>query len=69
VGLKHAELYGEFRFTANFAGHTGSIAALACDPNAKLLVSGSFDTTVRLWQLDEAGDVRAERLNEGIRAR
>ncbi len=36
----------------NFVGHTGSIAALASDPSGKLLVSGSFDTTVRLWQID-----------------
>jgi WD40 repeat protein len=57
------------QFTANFAGHTGSIAALACDPQAKLLVSGSFDTTIRLWQLDEASDARAERVIEGIRSR
>jgi WD40 repeat protein len=28
-------------------GHTGSVAALACD--GQVLVSGSFDTTVRCW--------------------
>ena len=32
-------------------GHTGSVAAL--DANGKWLVSGSFDTTVRLWPLPE----------------
>src|SRR5205085_2071483 len=33
------------------AGHTGSISALATDPTGKQLVSGSFDTTVRVWPL------------------
>jgi WD40 repeat protein len=31
------------------AGHTGSVAAL--DTTSSLLVSGSFDTTVRLWTI------------------
>jgi WD40 repeat protein len=30
-------------------GHTGSVAALACD--GSVLISGSFDTTVRVWDL------------------
>lgn len=34
-------------------GHTGSVAALACDGSASLLVSGSYDTTLRVWNLDE----------------
>lgn len=32
-------------------GHTGSVASLAS--NVETLVSGSFDTTVRVWQLQE----------------
>ena len=32
-------------------GHTGSVATL--DVNDTWLVSGGFDTTVRLWNLDE----------------
>ena len=51
---------------ANFKGHTGSVAALACDPAGKLLVSGSFDATVRVWQLDGASGVRAERIGPAI---
>jgi WD40 repeat protein len=32
-------------------GHTGSVAALACDGTGATLVSGSYDTTVRVWNL------------------
>jgi len=33
-------------------GHTGSVASLACDRGQGVLVSGSFDTTIRLWNLN-----------------
>ena len=36
--------------TARLDGHTGSVSALAFDRG--LLVSGSYDTTVRLWKID-----------------
>ena len=39
------------RLISQLLGHTGSVAAL--DANQNLLVSGSFDTTVRLWPLPE----------------
>jgi WD40 repeat protein len=32
-------------------GHTGTVAALACDSHGTTLVSGSYDTTVRIWNL------------------
>ncbi|MBN1396225.1 MAG: hypothetical protein JW959_14475, partial [Pirellulales bacterium] len=32
-------------------GHTGSITALVFDPASERLISGGFDTTVRLWNL------------------
>ena len=39
------------RLISQLTGHTGSVAAL--DANQTWLVSGSFDTTVRLWPLPE----------------
>jgi WD40 repeat protein len=47
--------------TARLSGHTGSVAAL--DFNDEILVSGSFDTTVRIWPVDRSPvrDDRAER--------
>ena len=40
-------------------GHTGTVAALAWDATANTLLSGGFDTTVRVWQIkgDAAGRV------------
>ena len=32
-------------------GHTGSVATLAYDPASAMIISGSFDTTVRVWKL------------------
>jgi WD40 repeat protein len=32
-------------------GHTGSVASLAYDPSSNTVISGSFDTTVRVWRL------------------
>jgi len=34
----------------HLVGHTGSISSLAWDDLGKVMVSGSFDTTVRIWQ-------------------
>ena len=35
-------------------GHQGSVSALAFHPTASILVSGSYDTTVRVWNLGSA---------------
>ncbi len=35
-------------------GHTGTVAALAASADGRMLVSGSFDTTVRVWSLGES---------------
>jgi WD40 repeat protein len=34
-------------------GHTGSVSTLACDSAGTTLVSGSYDTTVRIWHLGD----------------
>jgi WD40 repeat protein len=38
---------------SRLVGHTGTVAALACDSTGRILVSGSYDTTIRIW--DRAG--------------
>ena len=48
--------------TDRLLGHTGSVAALAFDRQSGLFISGSFDTTVRVWKLnssDASGDTTA----------
>jgi len=44
--------------TEALVGHTGSVAALAFDPDSRTIISGSFDTTIRVWRLDEPGGTR-----------
>ena len=39
--------------TKELVGHTGSVAALACDRTGATLVSGSYDTTLRIWNLSD----------------
>jgi WD40 repeat protein len=38
--------------TNRLQGHTGSVATLAFDSTSSTVISGSFDTTVRVWKLD-----------------
>ncbi len=33
-------------------GHTGTVASLACNAEGTVLVSGGFDTSIRIWKLD-----------------
>ncbi|MCH8043267.1 MAG: WD40 repeat domain-containing protein [Planctomycetes bacterium] len=44
------------RRLARLEGHTGSVAAMAYDRSTKLLVTGSYDTTIRLWKLDNLNE-------------
>src|SRR6476646_5833265 len=37
--------------TTQLVGHTGTVAALACDSTGNVLVSGSYDTTLCIWNL------------------
>ena len=36
---------------SQLVGHTGTVAALACDGTGNVLVSGSYDTTLCIWNL------------------
>jgi WD40 repeat protein len=39
------------KVTVELVGHTGSVASLDCDATGTVVVSGSYDTTVRIWHL------------------
>ncbi|MEO1495699.1 MAG: WD40 repeat domain-containing protein [Planctomycetota bacterium] len=41
---------------AQLAGHTGTVASLAVSADGRTLVSGSFDTTVRVWDTRRIGE-------------
>lgn len=49
VHLRHADIQG--RVVRTFRGHTSYIMCVACHPLSTLLVSGGFDETIRLWDL------------------
>ena len=50
-------------------GHTGTVAALACDHAGTTLVSGSFDTTLRIWDLRDKSSAAATARTPGSTAR
>ena len=47
-----------------FTEHTDSVLAVAFSPNGKLIVSGSSDKTVRLWQVDNGKLIRTRERHE-----
>ncbi len=47
-------------------GHTGTVTSLAYDANASVLVSASFDTTIRMWPIEAAGGAQARSRQTGI---
>ena len=44
--------------TAILCGHTKAVKSIVLSTDGKLLVSGSNDTTIRLWDLQTGGDIR-----------
>jgi WD40 repeat protein len=46
-------------FTTTFKGHTEPVYAVALTPDGKHLVTGSFDNSVRLWELATGKQVKA----------
>ena len=53
------------RAQAQLRGHGGPVRALAISPDGKLVVSGSFDTSVIRWSLERNAAVEVLRFHEG----
>ena len=53
--------------TKELVGHTGSVAALACDRTGTMLVSGSYDTTLRVWDLQRSTAVAPVAARRAVR--
>lgn len=47
-----------------FVGHTDTIIALAVSPDSRFIASGSYDHTVRLWDVASAREIRRYTLTE-----
>lgn len=54
--------------TARFEGHTDSVYSVAALPDKQHLVSGSWDRTVRLWDLSIPWEVRRWHVNDDVLA-
>lgn len=52
VGAYDLLAAGQIGSSATHQGHLDTITALAISPDSKLLVSGSRDTTLKIWQLE-----------------
>ncbi len=38
--------------TAQLVGHQGTVTSIVCDARQRILITGSYDTTIRIWQMD-----------------
>jgi WD40 repeat protein len=52
--------------TTELAGHTGTVAALARDASGLMLVSGSYDTTLCVWNLAVLSEPATASRQEGV---
>ena len=58
---------GDWR--GDVAGHTDSVYSLAFKPNSYLLASGSYDNTIRIWDVEDVNNLRHVRTLRGHTSR
>ncbi len=55
IELREAESFELVRF---LSGHTGTVTSVAFSPDGSLLASGSWDQTIKLWEVATGQEVR-----------
>jgi WD40 repeat protein len=53
VGIARVWSAGDGRFLDVLKGHTAFVKALAFSPDGKTLATGSFDSTIKLWNVTD----------------
>ncbi|MBK8207003.1 MAG: hypothetical protein IPK87_09470 [Planctomycetes bacterium] len=68
IGSKDTHIYWwdleKWEDAPTLSGHTGPVSALAVSPDGKFLASGSWDRTVRIWELATSKCIRVIEAHE-----
>jgi hypothetical protein len=65
VGAVSVHLLGQRPLIRTLSGHSGAVDTVAFSPDGHALVSGSYDTTVKLWDVASGGELRTLRPHSG----
>jgi len=54
-----------FKILRTLTAHSGTVRCLAISPDGKLLVSGSYDKTIKIWELEAGQEIRTLKKHSG----